>query len=83
MLERYFDQFDGAASTLTLYRGYVRNHISPFLGNIEVGALDADTLDGTVASAGHEVGQAGLMRRRSAQVPVPRSGFAGFGSRQM
>lgn len=31
LLERYLDQFDGAASTLTLYRGYVRNHLSPFL----------------------------------------------------
>ncbi len=45
LLERYLDQFDGAASTLTLYRGYVRNHISPFLGKIKVGALDADVLD--------------------------------------
>jgi integrase len=45
LLERYLDQFDGAASTLTLYRGYVRNHLSPFLGKIKVGALDADTLD--------------------------------------
>jgi integrase len=45
LLDRYLDQFDGAASTLTLYRGYVRNHISPFLGKIKVGALDADTLD--------------------------------------
>jgi hypothetical protein len=25
LLERYLDQFDGAASTLTLYRGYIRN----------------------------------------------------------
>lgn len=45
LLERYLDQFDGAASTVTLYRGYVRNHLSPFLGKIKVGALDADTLD--------------------------------------
>jgi integrase len=45
LLERYLDQFDGAASTLTLYRGYVRNHISPYLGKIKVGALDAETLD--------------------------------------
>ncbi|HEX2300096.1 MAG TPA: integrase, partial [Pseudonocardiaceae bacterium] len=45
LLERYLDQFDGAASTLKLYQGYVRNHISPFLGRIKVGALDADTLD--------------------------------------
>jgi integrase len=45
LLERYLDQFDGAATTLTLYRGYVRNHISPFLGKTKVGALDADILD--------------------------------------
>ncbi|MGB9137580.1 MAG: tyrosine-type recombinase/integrase [Pseudonocardiaceae bacterium] len=45
LLERYLDQFDGAATTLTLYRGYVRNHISPFLGKIKIGALDADILD--------------------------------------
>jgi integrase len=45
LLERYLDQFDGAASTLTLYRGYVRNHISPFLGKIKASALDADILD--------------------------------------
>ncbi|MGH3803324.1 MAG: integrase, partial [Pseudonocardiaceae bacterium] len=45
LLERYLDQFDGAASTLTLYRGYIRNHIAPFLGKTKVGALDADILD--------------------------------------
>lgn len=45
LLERYLEQFDGAASTLVLYRGYIRNHISPFLGRIKVGALDADILD--------------------------------------
>ncbi|MGH3911023.1 MAG: hypothetical protein ACRDRM_09360 [Pseudonocardiaceae bacterium] len=45
LLERYLTQFDGAPSTLKLYQGYVRNHISPFLGWIKVGALDADTLD--------------------------------------
>jgi hypothetical protein len=33
---------------------------------------------GTVASAGHQLGQGGLMRRRPARVPAPRSGFAGF-----
>jgi hypothetical protein len=45
LLDRYLDQFDGAPNTLTLYRGYVRNHISPFLGQLTVGALDADILD--------------------------------------
>jgi len=33
---------------------------------------------GTVASADHQLGQAGLMRLRPARVPAPRSGFAGF-----
>ena len=45
LLERYLDQFDGAPKTLTLYHGYIRKHISPFLGHIKVGALDADALD--------------------------------------
>ena len=45
LLERYLDQFDGAPNTLTLYRGYVRNHISPFLGHLKVGQVDDDILD--------------------------------------
>jgi integrase/DNA-binding transcriptional regulator YhcF (GntR family) len=45
LVERYLEQFDGADSTLRLYRGYVRNHISPFLGRLKIGALDADVLD--------------------------------------
>ena len=45
LLDRYLEQFDGSPNTVTLYRGYVRNHISPFLGRLKVGALDADVLD--------------------------------------
>jgi integrase len=45
LLARYLDQFDGSPNTLTLYRGYVRKHISPFLGTVKVGHLDAETLD--------------------------------------
>jgi hypothetical protein len=45
LLRRYLDQFDGAPSTLALYRDYVRKHVSPFLGHIKVGVLDADALD--------------------------------------
>lgn len=45
LLTRYLDQFDGSPNTLTLYRGYIRNHISPFLGNEKVGRLDAEMLD--------------------------------------
>lgn len=45
LLDKYLDQLDGAPNTLTLYRGYVRNHISPFLGDLKVGQLDAEALD--------------------------------------
>src|SRR4051812_47720885 len=45
LLERYLDQFDGADSTKALYTGYIRKHISPYLGRLKVGALDADVLD--------------------------------------
>jgi hypothetical protein len=51
LLERYLDQFDGAPNTLTLYRSYIGNHISPFLGKLKVGDLDADVLDLRAASA--------------------------------
>jgi integrase len=45
LLERYLEQFDGAPNTLTLYRGYVRNHISPLLGHVRAAQLDAEMLD--------------------------------------
>jgi hypothetical protein len=45
LLERYLAQFDGAPNTLTLYRAYVRNHLSPFLGAVKVGRVDAEMLD--------------------------------------
>jgi integrase len=45
LLTRYLGQFDGAPNTLTLYRGYVRKHISPFLGHLKVGEVGADVLD--------------------------------------
>jgi hypothetical protein len=38
----------------------------------------ADGRGGTVVSADHQVGQAGLMRRRPAPAPASRSSFAGF-----
>jgi integrase len=45
LLDRYLDQPDGAPNTLTLYHGYLRNHISPFLGHLKVGQLDVEHLD--------------------------------------
>lgn len=37
LLERYLEQFAGSPNTLELYRGHVRNHISPCLGHLKVG----------------------------------------------
>lgn len=45
LLDRHLAQFDGAPNTLSLYRGHVRKHISPLLGQLKVGQLDAETLD--------------------------------------
>jgi hypothetical protein len=45
LLERYLDQFAGSPTTLDLYRTHVRNHISPVLGDVKVGQLDAEILD--------------------------------------
>lgn len=45
LLERYLDQFAGSPNTLELYRTHVRNHISPCLGQVRIGQLDAETLD--------------------------------------
>lgn len=49
LLTRYLDQFDGAPNTLTIYRSYMRNHVSPFIGHVKVGALDAEILDSLYA----------------------------------
>ncbi|WP_433503708.1 hypothetical protein ACQP04_29005 [Pseudonocardia halophobica] len=45
LLERYLEQFQDAPNTLDLYRTHVRNHISPCLGSVKVGRLDAEILD--------------------------------------
>ena len=45
LLERYLGQFAGSENTLQLYRGHVRNHISPLLGRLKVGELTPETLD--------------------------------------
>jgi len=45
LLERYLDQFSGGENTLELYRGHVRNHISPLIGHLKVGQLGPEALD--------------------------------------
>ncbi len=71
LLERYLDQFDGAESTKTLYRGYIRKHISPYLGRLKIGALDADVLDSFYAELrrcrDHCSGRPGLQHRTAGE----------------
>ncbi len=45
LFTRYLEQSDGVPNTLTNYRGYVRDHVSPLIGHANVGELDADVLD--------------------------------------
>ncbi len=45
LLDKHLDQFSGAPNTLQLYRGYVKNHIEPLVGRLEVGERDAEILD--------------------------------------
>jgi len=49
LLTKYLDIFDSDRGTLQKYRGYIRNHIEPFIGQVKVGALDADILDSLYA----------------------------------
>ncbi len=71
LLERYLDQFDGAESTKTLYRGCIRKHISPYLGRLKIGALDADVLDSFYAELrrcrDHCSGRPGLQHRTAGE----------------
>ncbi|MCM3846344.1 tyrosine-type recombinase/integrase [Pseudonocardia sp. DR1-2] len=45
LVRRHLDQFAGAPNTLQMYRGHVKNHISPLLGRINIGRLDPEILD--------------------------------------
>ncbi|WP_207223635.1 hypothetical protein [Pseudonocardia sediminis] len=45
LLEKHLEQFSGAPNTLQLYRGHVKKHIGPLLGQLKVGALDPEILD--------------------------------------
>ena len=58
LLDRYLDQFDGTPNTLTIYRGYVRNHIAPFLGHLKVGQVVAGPITGQPAGTSATTGVA-------------------------
>ena len=45
LLDRYLDVLDVEDSTRSGYEGYIRRHIRPVLGELQVGRLDAEILD--------------------------------------
>lgn len=45
LLDRYLDVLDVEPATRKAYEGYIRNHIRPALGQLQVGALDGEILD--------------------------------------
>lgn len=45
LIERHLAMSDAEETTLRTYRGYVKNHVLPFLGELKVGAVDAHVLD--------------------------------------
>jgi integrase len=49
LLDRYLDMHTGGRSTVSGYRGYVDKHVRPFIGQVKVGALDAEMLDSLYA----------------------------------
>jgi hypothetical protein len=49
LLDRYLGMYTGGRSTVSGYRGYVDKHVRPFIGQVKVGALDAEMLDSLYA----------------------------------
>jgi integrase/DNA-binding transcriptional regulator YhcF (GntR family) len=45
LMDRYLERLDVEVTTRVGYEGYIRNHIRPLLGHLEVGKLDAETID--------------------------------------
>jgi integrase/DNA-binding transcriptional regulator YhcF (GntR family) len=44
-MDRYLERLDVEVTTRVGYEGYINNHIRPLLGHLEVGKLDAETID--------------------------------------
>lgn len=49
LIKRHLDSFGGAWSTKNNYHNLWTNHVSPFIGTVRVGELDADILDSLYA----------------------------------
>ncbi|MCA1604683.1 MAG: tyrosine-type recombinase/integrase, partial [Acidobacteria bacterium] len=48
-LDKYLGMIEAEGTTLRTYRGYIDKHVRPFVGRLQVGAVDADTLDSLYA----------------------------------
>ena len=49
LLDQYLALHDGGKTTLGTYRVYAEKHIRPFIGQVKVGALEADVIDSLYA----------------------------------
>jgi integrase/DNA-binding transcriptional regulator YhcF (GntR family) len=49
LLDQYLALHDGGKTTLTTYRKYADKHVRPFIGDVKVGALEADIVDSLYA----------------------------------
>ncbi len=45
MLDRYLEVLDVEPTTRSTYEGYIRNHIGPVLGSLQLGRLESETID--------------------------------------
>ena len=45
LMDRYLGLLDVDVTTRAGYEGYIRNHVRPLLGHLQVGKLDGETLD--------------------------------------
>lgn len=49
LLDRYLEMIDVSSSTRVMYTRYLENHVRPFIGGLNAGAVDPDVLDSLYA----------------------------------
>jgi hypothetical protein len=60
-MDRYLELLDVDTTTRKGYEGYIRNHVRPLLGKLQVGKLNGETLDSFYA----------ILRRQEAGSAAP------------
>ena len=79
LMDRYLEVLDVEETTLDTYRGYIRNHIAPLLGDLPLARLDGEVLDSFYAMLrtcrahcrGREFVEHRTDRRARVRRPVP------------